>query len=117
MNNEETVRAYLGAMFGGRSDFDRARALLADDLEYEGPMLTAVDADDFIGQMRGIAAQVPAMKAEIRHVIAQGDLVAALYQLGQPHPVLFAEWFTVRDGRITAISIVHDTRPYAGVAG
>lgn len=117
MSNQDTVREYLGAMFGGHSDFDRARALLADDLDYEGPMLTAKDADDFIGQMRAIAARVPAMKAEIRHVISDGELVAALYELGSPHPVLFAEWFKVVDGRIAAIAIVHDTRPYAGMQG
>jgi len=79
-------------------------------------MLEAADADDFIGQMKAIGERVPAMKATIRHIIDEGELVAALYEFREPHPALFAEWFTVEDGRITGICIVHDTRPYVGLS-
>ena len=114
MTNKQIVKAYLGAMFGGSADFDGARALLADDLRYEGPMLEAANADEFIGQMREIGKRAGPMKASIRHVVTEGNLVAALYEFSEPHPVLFAEWFTIVDNRIAAISIVHDTRPYTG---
>ena len=113
MEPKQIVKAYLEAMFGGGNDFDRARTLLADNLRYEGPMLEAANADDFMNQMRALAKQVPAaMKASIRHIIGEGSRVAALYEFTVPHPVLFAEWFEIADGKIAAIAIVHDTRPY-----
>jgi hypothetical protein len=114
MDGKELVRAYLDAMFGGEKDFDRARTFLADDLVYRGPMLEARNADDFIAQMRAIGARAGAMKAEIQHVLRESDLVAALYQFSLPSPVTFAEWFRIRDGKISAITIVHDTAPYRG---
>lgn len=117
MTNKQIVESYLTAMFGGHNDFDGARALLADELRYEGPMLEAKDADDFMRQMREIGARFGQMRASIRHIIGEGDLVSALYEFDGPKPMLFAEWFTVQAGRITGISIVHDTRPYVGNAG
>lgn len=116
MHNKQVVQDYLTAMFGGRGEFDRARSLLADDLRYEGPMLEAPNADAFIGQMKEIGAAVGPMKATIRSIIGEGDLVAALYEFSEPHRVLFAEWFSVADGRITSITIVHDTRPYGAAS-
>ena len=96
MTNKEIVTAYLTAMFGGSSDFDGARKLLADDLDYEGPMLQAANADELVDQLRALSTRFGPMKARIRHLVAEGDRVAALYEFSGPFPTLFAEWFSDR---------------------
>lgn len=103
------VRDYLEALHSGR--LARARELLADDLVYHDPMMTARDADDLIRQVEGFGG---AANTEIREVVGQGDVVAALTTFRPPQApaIPFSQWFRIGDGRITSIQVIYDPRPF-----
>ena len=93
-------------------DFTAARALLADDLRFEGPIDTFERADDFVNSISGLYGMVKGV--EHQAMVAQGGNVAWFYLLDTPvakAPV--AEWHTVRGGRIVHIRAYFDARPFA----
>jgi hypothetical protein len=97
-------------------DFTAARALLADDLRFEGPIDRFDRADDFMSSLSGLYGMVKGV--EHQATIAQGDDVAWFYLLDTPMaraPV--AEWHTVRGGRIVRIRAYFDARPFAPPGG
>ena len=101
----DVVDRYSKAL--GSRDFAAARALLADNLRFEGPIDTFDRADDYIkaisalyGMVKGIAHQA---------TIAEGDDVAVFYVLDTP----VAEWYTVGGGKIVRIRTYFDARPFA----
>jgi len=104
------VESYTRAL--ADRDFAAARALLADDLVFEGPIDRFERADDFMKSISGLYQMVKG--AETQAMIAQGDDVAWFYLLDTPvakAPV--AEWHTVREGRIARIRAYLDARPFA----
>lgn len=93
-------------------DFSAARALLADDLQFEGPIDRFERADDFIKSISGVYGMVTGV--EHQATVAEGENVAWFYVLNTPvanAPV--AEWHTVRDGKIIRIRAYFDARPFA----
>jgi ketosteroid isomerase-like protein len=94
-------------------DFDRARALLHDDLSFQGPIDTFDDAEAYLQAIRGLSQIVTG--AERRKVFVDGDDVCIIYDLNTvPVPTApTAEWYRVRDGRIAAIRVFFDARPFA----
>jgi limonene-1,2-epoxide hydrolase len=93
-------------------DFDRARSLLADDLRFEGPIDTFDRADDYITAIRNLMGMARGM--EHQGMIVQGDEVAVFYRLDTPVAVApVAEWYTIRDGKITQLRAYFDARPFA----
>jgi len=116
---KEVVRAYLAAFFQGGPDVEAVRALLTDDFTFQGPLMTAGSADDFIAQLTGMSQSMAGLQVEIHHVIADGDAdgdtVAALYDFVTPMGNMpFAEWYWVRGDRISAIKLHYDPRPMLG---
>lgn len=106
----DVVDRYTKAL--GSRDFAAARALLADNLRFEGPIDKFDRADDYMkaisalyGMVKGIAHQA---------TIAEGDDVAVFYVLDTPvakAPV--AEWYTIAAGKIVRIRTYFDARPFA----
>jgi ketosteroid isomerase-like protein len=97
------------------ADFERARALLHDDLSFEGPIDTFHDADAYLEALRGLGQIVTG--AEVRRVFSDRDEACVLYDL-RTAPVpesRVAEWYRVRDGRIAAIRAYFDARPFAAL--
>ena len=105
-----TVVARYFAAFGG-GDVTTARQLLWDDLSFHGPIDTFNNADDLI---RSLSALAPLVKGiEQRKVLVDGDDVATFYDMLTPmgtSPI--AEWHHVRDGKIDAIQVYFDARPF-----
>jgi len=111
------ARAYHEGWTG--RDFDRAAALLADDLQVEVPINEYPTPASF-------AAAVTAFGAMTRHVELLAELGGAdeamlLYDMEVEGlgTMRVAEHFTVRDGRIVRVRQVHDTAALraAGFAG
>lgn len=94
-------------------DFERARALLRDDVSFEGPIDTFHDADSYVASLRQLSGIV--IGAEKQKVFVDGDDVCVIYDL-KTAPVPSSrtcEWYQVRDGKIASVSVVFDARPFA----
>jgi hypothetical protein len=94
-------------------DFGRARELLHDDVSFTGPIDTFSDADSYIASLRQLSGIVTG--AEKQKVFVDGDDVCLIYDL-KTVPVPSSrtvEWYRVRDGKIAAVSVVFDARPFA----
>jgi ketosteroid isomerase-like protein len=99
-----------------RHDFEAARAELHDDLSFQGPFDTFERADDYINAVRGLAAIVT--DVILRKTFVDGDDVCLLYDMVTNTPAgtqPIAEWYRVRDGKIGAIQVYFDSRPFAAL--
>lgn len=110
MSATNVVDRYSSAL--GARDFTAARALLADNLRFEGPIDRFDRADDYVKAITGLYAMVKGI--EHQATIREGENVAVFYVLDTPvakAPV--AEWYTVRDGKIIQLRTYFDARPFA----
>jgi ketosteroid isomerase-like protein len=107
----QVAEEFFGAWTG--KDFNHARALLHDDLSFQGPIDTFDDADAYMQAIQGLSQIV--VGAEKRKVFVDGDDVCIIYDLKTaPVPSApTAEWYRVRDGRIVSIRVFFDARPFA----
>jgi hypothetical protein len=90
-----------------------ARGLPHDDVAFEGPSDRFSDADSYLASLRQLSGIVTGAKK--RKVFVDGNDVCVIYDL-QTAPVPSSrtcEWYQVRDGRIAAVSVVFDARPFA----
>ena len=116
MAASDVVHQYLAA--SGRRDFEAARQLLADDLDFKGPIDTFHRADDYLLAIRRLAAIVQEVRVQKEFV--DGDDVCLIYDLVTNTPAgtaPVAEWFRVRAGKIAQIRVFFDARPFAPPAG
>ncbi len=107
---KEIVDRYNQAL--GAKDFAAARALLADDLRFEGPIDRFQRADDYVTAIKALFGMVKGVEHQAS--IGEGDDVAVFYVLDTPMakaPV--AEWYTVRGGKITSLRTYFDARPFS----
>ena len=107
---KEIVDRYNKAL--GAKDFAAARALLADDLRFQGPIDRFERADDYVVAIKGLYGMVKGVEHQAS--IGEGDEVAVFYILDTPMakaPV--AEWYTVRGGKITSLRTYFDARPFS----
>ena len=110
----DVVRQYGAAVAAG--DFSAARAFLADNLRFEGPIDQFERADDYIKAISGLHAIVKGI--EPKATVADGENVAVFYVLQTVlanAPV--AEWYTVRQGKIVHVRTYFDARPFAAQRG
>jgi ketosteroid isomerase-like protein len=107
----ETVVARYFAAFGS-GDIKAARELLNDNLSFSGPFDTFDNADDLIKSLSALAPLVKGI--EQRKVMVDGDDVATFYDMLTPMGAApIAEWHHVKDGKIDAIRVYFDPRPFA----
>ena len=117
MAAKNVVKNYIAAFFGGGPDLKAVRPLLTDDFTFEGPLMTASSADDFIKQLEGMGPGME-MHAEIHHIIDEGDCAAALYDfLGPKGKISFAEWYWIKNNKISAIKLHYDPRSLLDAMG
>jgi SnoaL-like domain len=97
-------------------DYETARSLLHDDLEFRGPFDTFDNADDFITAIRGLAQIVSDVR--ISKWFADGDDVCLLFELVTDSPAgtqPVAEWYRVRGEKIGRLQVYFDARPFAAL--
>ena len=108
----DVVTTYIDAL--RKQDFDAARALLRDDLRFEGPFETLDNADAYaaaIQRLWGIVASI-----DVKHTSSDGDEVVVLYEMETTTPAgtqLICEWYGVDGGEIAWIRALFDTGPFA----
>ena len=109
-NNAATVVNQYFVAFGS-GDMAAARRLLRDDLSFKGPIDTFNNADDLI---KSLSALAPIVKGrENVKVLVDGDDVATFYDMLTPMgSAAIAELHHVRDGKIDAIRVYFDPRPF-----
>jgi limonene-1,2-epoxide hydrolase len=114
MQPQEIVQAWSDAVHKGQ--FDKARPLAREDLYFRGPIDTFHKVDDFLASLKALGGIV--LGAEQEAIVAHGNEVVLLYVLKTrvaDAPV--AEWYTVTDGKISAVRAYFDARPFAPPAG
>lgn len=110
------ARAYLEAL--ERKDYQAMRGLVHDDLSFRGPMTAVSNANDFIKAVSMLESITD--RVEIRKMIAEGGEVCALYDFVTTVPIgtaRMAECYTIEEGKIRAIELYFDPRPWMASPG
>ncbi len=115
----EVVTAYYELLEGGASSFDpeRLRAILADDLAFEGPIAgSRIGAEGFLRGVAGFAGVVRGI--HILERVTDDDGAAVLYGAELPGgSVRFAEFFRIADGKIRSLRLHYDASEYRARGG
>jgi len=111
MAHDDAARAaatYFDAWLAG--DFDRLRSVLADDVDFTGPMGHVTGGDDCLRGLQGLAQIMTGI--EVRKVFSAGSDVLTWYDMATKvaDPVPVANWMQVQDGKITRIRVAFDPR-------
>jgi hypothetical protein len=95
-------------------DFDRLRSVLADDVDFDGPLARVRGADDCLRGLQGMAQIMTGL--EVRKVFRDGSDVLTWFDLSTSvaDPVPVANWMHVKDGKITRIRVAFDPRGIVG---
>jgi len=116
MANDDTATTaaaiYFDAWLAG--DFARLRSVLADDVDFAGPLGQVTGGDECLRGLEGLSKIMTGI--EIRKVFAAGSDVLTWYDMATrvADPVPVANWMQVRDGKITRIRVAFDPRGIAG---
>ena len=107
-----TAATYFDAWKAG--DFGRLRSVLADDVDFSGPLARVRGADDCLKGLQGMAQIMTGL--DIRKVFQDGADVLTWFDLASSvaETVPVANWMHVEDGKITQIRVAFDARGIAG---
>ena len=112
MSNVEVIRRYFEKFFSGKARHSEVRDLLADDFTFRGPLMSANSADGYVGQLKALGDEIE-MYAEVRKLVGEDDVVAALVDFqGPTGKIAYAQWFTMRGGKIAELEVIYDPRPF-----
>ena len=112
MTNTEIVRDYFRRFFSGKARHSDVRQLLTDDFKFSDPMMSANSADEYVGQLKSFG-DVLDMRVDVKQVAGEGDIVAALVDFhGPAGKMAYSQWFTLRNGKISALQVIYDPRPF-----
>ena len=94
-------------------DFARLRSVLADDVDFAGPLARVRGGDDCLRGLRGMAQITTGL--EVRKVFHDGPDVLTWFDLATSvaETVPVANWMHVEDGKITRIRVAFDARGIA----
>ncbi len=95
-------------------DFGRLRSVLADDVDFAGPLARVQGAGDCLRGLQGMAQIMTGL--EVRKVFRDGSDVLTWFDLSTSvaDTVPVANWMQVADGKITRIQVAFDARGIAG---
>jgi len=112
----EIVQSHQAAL--GAGDFATARTLMRDDMTFQGPFDTFTTADEYLAALKRLAAIIE--RIELKKVFVDGDDVCVLYDMVTNTPAgtaFIAEWYQVKEGKISSLRAVFDARPFAPLFG
>jgi ketosteroid isomerase-like protein len=112
----EIVESYREAI--GKGDFASARNLMQDNMVFEGPLDTFNKADDYLAANKRLSSII--QRVDLKKVFVDGNDVCVLYNMVTNTPAgtaFIAEWYQVKDGKITYVRAVFDARPFAAMFG
>ena len=95
-------------------DFARLRSVLADDVDFAGPLGQVTGGDDCLRSLRGLSTIMTGIA--VQRVFTAGSDVLTWYDMATTvaDPVPVANWMQVKDGKITRIRVAFDPRGIAG---
>jgi hypothetical protein len=112
MSPSDIIRQYFETFFSGPARHSAVRDWLTDDFTFRDPLMSADSADEYVQQVTAYGDEMD-MQVEVRQIINQGDIVAALVTFQSPAgPITYAQWFTLRAGKIARLEVVYDPRPF-----
>ena len=112
MSDVEIIRRYFEKFFSGKARHSEVRDFLTDDFSFRGPLMSANSAEEYVEQLRSLGDEIE-MYAEVRKLIGEDDVVAALVDFqGPTGKIAYAQWFTMREGKIAELEVVYDPRPF-----
>jgi SnoaL-like domain len=91
-------------------EFDALRAILADNVTFEGPLGTAANADECIAGLRGMAQMMTDIVVRKRFVDGPDVLTWFDLHTTVAPPAPTANWSHVENGRIVTIRATFDPR-------
>ena len=96
-------------------DAARFRAVLADEVDFHGPLAHVVGGDACTAAMEGGLWKITA-DVHVQHVFVDGADVLTWFELHttEADPIPVANWSHVEDGRITRIRVTFDPRSLVG---
>jgi hypothetical protein len=108
----EAAATYFDAWLAG--DFARLRSVLADDVDFAGPLGQVKGGDECLRGLQGLAKIMTGI--DIGKVFTAGSDVLTWYDMATTvaAPVPVANWMQVKDGKITRIRVAFDPRGIAG---
>jgi hypothetical protein len=98
----------------GSSDWQAARELLRDDLEFKGPIAQYDRPEPYIEDLKRLHNMVE--DVQMKKVFVDGDDVCLLYEMVTNTPAgaaFICEWHHVEGGKIGSIRVVFDATPFA----
>ncbi len=97
-------------------DFTRLRSVLADDVEFDGPLAHVRGGDDCLKGLRGMAQIMTGLG--VRKVFHDGADVLTWFDLATSvaETIPVANWMHVEDGKVTQIKVAFDARGIAGAS-
>ncbi len=117
MSGGDVVREFLRQLFSGKIELAQVRSLLTDDFTFRDPLMSADGADDYISQLKALGEGLT-LQGDVRAIVGEGDVVAALVDFEGPSgKIAYAQWFTLRDGKISRLEVIYDPRPFFGAEG
>jgi len=95
-------------------DFARLREVLADDVDFAGPLGQVASADECLRGLEGLATIMTGI--QIQKVFRAGSDVLTWYDMATTvaDPVPVANWMQIEDGKITRIRVAFDPRGIVG---
>jgi hypothetical protein len=108
----DVAGTYFDAWKAG--DFTRLRAILADDVTFDGPLGHAANAEECIAGLKRMSETVTDIV--IRKTFIDGADVLTWFDLhtARTGPLPTVNWRHVDDGKITSIRVAFDPRPLTG---
>ena len=115
MSNIEIIKNYFETFFSGTAQHTAVRSWLTDDFHFRGPLMTANSADQYVRQLGSFGDDIE-MFAEVRQLVADQDMVAVLVEFRGPSGnIVYAQWFTMREGKIARLEVIYDPRSFLAV--
>ncbi|TMR91048.1 nuclear transport factor 2 family protein [Nonomuraea basaltis] len=114
------IKSYYRVVTGGVEDYDDGRELvplLADDLDFEGPIAGHVTGAALFRQgVKGFIANVS--KIDLIQEVHGPDGTAVLYDAHMPKGIVrFTEFFKFADGKIQRLRLQYDPADYIAKGG
>ena len=95
-------------------DFARLGTVLADDVDFAGPMGRVKGRDECLRGLKGLATIMTGI--DVQKVFSAGSDVLTWYDMATTvaDPVPVANWMHIEDGKITRIRVAFDPRGILG---
>jgi hypothetical protein len=104
-HSEKVVKAFITAV--NDEDFITARALVNDDLKFDGVMGSRDSADAYFEDMKRMK-----FKYDIKKVFADENDVCLLYDINMGAVTIFTcGWYRLKLEKISTLKVVFDPRP------